>query len=408
MAIKKNCIVVGASHAAAQLAISLRQQGWEGTITVLSDEYYLPYHRPPLSKDYLSGEKDSSDILIRPPAAYEKARVRFGLGVRVETIDRPNKTVQLAGGESMSYDKLVLATGARVRKLAISGAELPGVYYLRSVSDVEQIKRYVGAGKKAVIIGGGYIGLETAAMLKKIGMDVTVLEAMDRVLQRVTTQEISEFYTRIHYEEGINIVTQAIAKSIEGEKKVEKVICADGQTHEADLVIVGIGVIPATELAESADLAVENGIKVNEFSQTSDPDIFAAGDCTNHYNPIYERHIRLESVQNAVDQASIAAGSICGKPKPYSSLPWFWSDQYDIKLQIAGLSQGFDKVVVRGDIANGRSFAAFYLREGKMLAVDAINKPQEFIWAKKLILAKTEMDVEALADESIHMKTLIS
>jgi len=407
MGIKQHCIVVGASHAAAQLAIRLRQQGWEGAITVLSDEYFLPYHRPPLSKDYLSGAKDLSDILIRPSAAYHKARVRFGLGMRVAGIDRPNKQILLDDGEFMSYDKLVLTTGAHVRKLPIPGADLPGVFYLRSISDVEQIKGYVGAGKKAVIIGGGYIGLETAAMLKKVGMDVTVLEAMDRVLQRVTTEEISAFYTRVHREEGIDIVTQSQAKSIEGGKKVEKVICADGQEFDADLVIVGIGVIPATELAESAGLEVENGIKVNEFAQTNDPDIFAAGDCTNHYNPIYERRIRLESVQNAVDQATVAAASLCGKPKPYHALPWFWSDQYNIKLQIAGLSEGFDKVVVRGDMVNSRSFAAFYMKGGKILAVDAINKPQEFMWGKKLILGKTKVDEAKLADESIHMKQLL-
>lgn len=407
MTTKKNCIVVGASHAAAQVAISLRQQGWEGAITLLSDEYVLPYHRPPLSKDYLSGAKSLNDILIRPASVYQAARVGFGLGMRVEEIDRHNKKIYLDDGQSLSYDKLVLTTGGHVRKLPIPGAQLPGVFYLRSIADAEKIKAYTGIGKKAVIIGGGYIGLETAAMLKTIGMDVTVMEAMGRVLQRVTTKEISAFYSKVHSDEGVNIATQATVKSIEGHKKVEKVVCADGQEYEADLVIIGIGVLPATGLAESAGLAVENGIKVNEFAQTSDPDIFAAGDCTNHFNPIYGRHIRLESVQNAVDQATIAAGSICGNTKPYNALPWFWSDQYDIKLQIAGLSEGFDKVVVRGDIANGRSFAAFYLRSGKILAVDAVNKPQEFIWGKKLILGKTKVDETMLADESIHIKKLL-
>ncbi len=289
MTSKRNCIVVGASHAAAQLVISLRRQGWDGTITVFGDEYFLPYHRPPLSKDYLSGAKDIDDILIRPPAVYHKARVRIGLGMRVEAIDRVNKKVQLDDGESISYEKLVLTTGSHVRKLPVPGVDLSGVFYLRSISDVEQIKGFIGAGKKAVIIGGGYIGLETAAMLKKVGMEVTVLEAMERVLQRVTTEEISNFYARVHREEGVDIVANAVAERIEGAKKVAKVVCADGQEFDADLVIVGIGIIPATELAENAGLDVDNGIKVNEFAQTSDPDILAAGDCTNHYNPIYER-----------------------------------------------------------------------------------------------------------------------
>lgn len=404
----QNCIIVGASHAAAQLVTSLRQQGWEGKITVMGNEYFLPYHRPPLSKAYLSGEKRIDDILIRPPAVYEKAGIRFALGVRVESVDPANHTVTLDDGESISYEKLVLTTGSHVRKLPVPGADLPGVFYLRSISDVEQIRGFVGQGKKAVIIGGGYIGLETAAVLKKLDMDVTILEAMDRVLQRVTTPEISEFYARVHTEEGINIVTNAMASSIEGEKSVQRVVCKDGQSFDADVVIIGIGITPATELAEGAGLEVDNGIVVNEFAQTSDPDIFAAGDCTFHYNPIYDRHIRLESVQNAVDQASVAAAMICGKPKAYNALPWFWSDQFDMKLQIAGLSEGHDKVVVRGDISSGRSFAAFYLKEGRVLAVDAVNKPQEFMMGKRLITGKVEVDQVRLADPDVPMKELLS
>ncbi len=405
---KQNCIIVGAGHAAAQLVTSLRQQGWEGAISVMGDEYFLPYHRPPLSKDYLSGRKSIDDILIRPPAVYEKARVRFGLGLRVEAINRTDKTVLLDDGESISYQKLVLTTGSHVRKLPVPGTDLPGVFYLRAIRDVEQIKGFIGHGKKAVIIGGGYIGLETAAVLKQLGMHVTVLEAMDRVLQRVTTEEISAFYTRVHMEEGIEIVTNAAVSSIEGGKNVQKAVCGDDQEFAADLIIIGIGISPATELAEAAGLDIDDGILVNEFARTSDPDILAAGDCTKHYNPIYDRHVRLESVQNAVDQATIAAGTICGKPKPYNALPWFWSDQFDIKLQIAGLSTGFDQVVVRGDMANGRSFAAFYLQEGRILAVDAINKPKEFMMGKQLITAKVEVDQAKLTDEAVPMKELLS
>ncbi len=402
-----NCVIVGASHAAAQLAVSLRQQGWEGAITVLGNEYSFPYHRPPLSKDYLSGQKKMHEILLRPPAAYQKAQIQLGLGMQVQSIDRSNRHVALDGGQTISYEKLVLTTGAHVRKLPIPGTDLPGVFYLRAVSDVDQIKSYVRAAKSAVIIGGGYIGLETAAILNKLGMKVTVLEAMDRVLQRVTSMEISSFFNRVHTEEGIRIVTQAVAKSIEGDNSVEKVVCSDGREYDADLVIIGIGVIPATELAEDAGLDVNNGITVNEFAQTSDPDILAAGDCTNHYSPIYDRYVRLESVQNATDQAKTAARTLCGKPLPYSSLPWFWSNQYDIKLQIAGLNEGFDKVVIRGDITTGRSFAAFYLLDGIVLAVDAINKPSEFMWGKKLITAKNEVDEAKLADESVPLKDLI-
>lgn len=404
---KSNCIIVGASHAAAQLAVSLRQQGWQDMITVIGNEHFLPYHRPPLSKDFLSGKKSADELLIRSPAVYEKINVRFGLGMRVEAIDPSDKTIVLDDGESLPYEKLVLTTGSRLRQLPVPGTKLPGVFYLRAIKDVNRIKAFAGQGKKAVIIGGGYIGLETAAVLRKLGMDVTVLEAMERVLQRVTTQEISAFYSRVHAEEGISIVTNASASSIDGEKKVEKVVCRDGQEFAADLVIIGIGVIPATELAEGAGLAVDDGIVVNEFAQTSDPNIFAAGDCTKHYNAIYKRHIRLESVQNAVDQATTAASTICGKHKPYSALPWFWSDQYDIALKIAGLSHGHDQVVVRGDMNTGRSFAAFYLKEGRVLAVDAVNRPKEFMTAKKLITERIEVNQGALANEDIPIKDLL-
>jgi 3-phenylpropionate/trans-cinnamate dioxygenase ferredoxin reductase subunit len=403
----KRCVIVGGGHAAAQLSVSLCQQGWDGSITVLSDELSLPYHRPPLSKDYLSGEKSLKEILIRPSAVYEKSNVQFNLGVRVESILRDEMNVQLIDGNKIPYDKLVLTTGSRVRKLTIPGSDLAGLCYLRSISDVNQIREFSGSGKKIVIIGGGYIGLEAAAALKKLGMKVTVLEAMDRVLQRITTQEISDFYTRVHNEEGVNIEVNAVAASIEGTGQVEKVICQDGRAFDADLIIAGIGIIPCDELAQQAGLDVDNGILVDQFSQTSDSKILAAGDCTVHYNPIYDRHIRLESVQNAVDQAKVAAATICGSPLVYKALPWFWSDQYDIKLQIAGLSQGYDQVVMRGDINTGRSFAAFYLKQGKLLAVDAINKPKEFMMGRRLIMRGNTVDPAKLADEQLPMKDLI-
>ncbi|MCK9503812.1 MAG: FAD-dependent oxidoreductase [Porticoccaceae bacterium] len=403
----QKCIIVGASHAAAQVAPTLRQQGWEGSITILGDEYFLPYHRPPLSKDFLSGAKSIDNLFIRQPAIYEKSRIRFALGVTVSAINRADKQVVLDDGEHLSYDKLVLTVGARVRKIDIPGCELPGVYYLRNINDVQQIKRYTGHDKKAVIIGGGYIGLETAASLRKLGMDVTVLEAMPRVLQRVTAPEISRFYTRVHSEEGVKIVTDTQVEAIQGDKNAEAVVCKNGDIYPADLIIVGVGVIPNTELAANAGLKVDNGIVVDEYARTSDPDILAAGDCTSHFNPIYGRQMRLESVQNALDQGIVAANTICGKEKPYSALPWFWSDQYDLKLQIAGLSQGYTDVVIRGDIETGRSFAAFYLKDSKILAVDAVNSPQEFMLSKKLITDKADIDPTRLGDSSIPLKNLI-
>ena len=408
MAAKSRCIIIGASHAAAQLAPTLRQQGWTGSISMICNEYALPYHRPPLSKDFLAGTKTAEQILIRPAAVYKKCDVGITMGVTVAAIDRSNKQIMLEDGLALDYDKLVLTTGARVRKIDIPGVDLNGVFYLRDLNDAQQIKMSTGANKRAVIIGGGYIGLETASALRNIGMQVTVLEAMPRILQRVTAPEVAAFYSRIHKEEGVEIVAGVKAVSISGDKQVESVQCHDGTEYEADIVIIGVGVIPNTELAEQAGLKIDNGIVVDEYARTSDEDILAAGDCTSHYNPIYQRHLRLESVQNALDQASVAASTISGNLKAYSALPWFWSDQYDLKLQIAGLSQGYTDVVVRGDIGDSRSFAAFYMREGKLLAVDAVNRPQEFMFGKKLIMQGNQLDPGQLADESLSLKTLLA
>jgi len=404
----QSCVIIGASHAAASFVTGLRQDGWQGKIQVIGDEPYIPYHRPPLSKALLAGEKKLDEIYIRPEAVYKKADVEFILGVRAEEIDTDSRKVTLADGKSVSYDKLALTVGSRVRKVSLPGDDLDGIYYLRDYSDVEKIRPFISQGGNAVIVGGGYIGLEAAAVLKKSGMNVTILEMMDRVLERVTVPEISEFFTRVHTEEGVHIHCGVAATSFEGSGKVERVVCKDGSTHAADLVIIGIGIIPNVELAQAGGLKVENGIVVDEYSRTSNPDIVAAGDCTWHYNAIYDRWIRLESVQNASDQARIAASTVAGKDKPYHALPWFWSDQYDLKLQIAGLSQGHDEVIIRGDRAGSRSFAAFYLKNGIVIAADAVNKPAEFMMSKRLIMDKTEVDRDKLADQTINIRELAS
>ncbi|WP_295872857.1 FAD-dependent oxidoreductase [uncultured Zhongshania sp.] len=404
----EHCIIIGASHAAAQLVSSLRQEGWEGKISLIGDEPNLPYHRPPLSKAFFVGEKTEDELLIRAADFYDKNNVDLLLGSRVTKIDRDAKKITLEDGAEISYTKLALTTGARVRKIPFTGCELAGVFYMRDLNDVKQTHKFTGPGKSAVIIGGGYIGLETAASLRKIGMNVIVIEAMERVLQRVTAPEVSAFYTRVHTEEGVDIRTQAGVDAIVGEKHVTGVRLADGTTVPADLVIIGVGVIPNIELAEEAGLTIDNGIAVNEFATTNDPDIVAAGDCTNHYNPIYDRKLRLESVQNATDQAKIAAKSICGKPEAYNALPWFWSDQYDLKLQIAGLSQGFDQVIIRGNSEQGRSFAAFYFSEGRFIAVDAINRPKEFMMSKRALTSGQTADPLKLADETIEIKDVFN
>jgi 3-phenylpropionate/trans-cinnamate dioxygenase ferredoxin reductase subunit len=399
-----HCVIIGASHAAAQLAHSLRTAGWEGKISIIGDEPQAPYHRPPLSKAYLMGDKTKDELLIRPHNFYAKQDIDLVLGSRVTRIDRKNKVVELHDGASIPYTKLALTTGARVRKIPLPGCEKDGVFYLRDMNDIDQIQHFTGPGKSAVIIGGGYIGLETAAALRKLEMNVTVLEALPRVLQRVTAPEISAFYQRVHTEEGVKIITEAQVESIQGEAVVSGVKFADGTVIDADMVIIGVGVIPNTELAEEAGLEIDNGIVVDEYARTNDPDIVAAGDVTMHYNPIYDCKLRLESVQNATDQAKTAANTLCEKLEPYKALPWFWSDQYDLKLQIAGLSRGFDNVVIRGSTETGRSFAAFYFTGDKLLAVDAVNSPKEFMTVKRALTAGKNATPEQIADSSKDLK----
>lgn len=401
------CIIIGASHAAAQLTASLRQEGWNGEILVISDEPHLPYHRPPLSKAFLAGDKSIEDLTIRPQSFYDKNDICFRCA-RVVSIKRLEQSIELDNGEEIKYDKLVLCTGSRVRKITLPGCQLKGVHYLRDISDVQGIQKDLCKAKHAVIIGGGYIGLETASAMRKLGLAVTVLEMAPRILQRVTAPELSDFYARIHAEEGVDIRTNVSVSHMTGDSQVEKVICHDGTEFIADLVVVGIGILPNTELADEAGITVNNGILVDRYCCTNDPNIYAAGDCTIHYNKIYDRDIRLESVPNASEQAKIVASSICGGMKEYASLPWFWSDQFDLKLQIAGLSEGYDQVLIRGDSTSGRSFAAFYLKHGKLISADCVNRPQEFMFSKRAISQHLEIKPELLVDESIAVKDLLN
>ncbi len=403
----KTCIIIGASHSGAQMIQCLRQEGWTDDIIVIGEEPHLPYHRPPLSKAFLLNERTAEQLFIRPAAAYEKAKAEFKLGNAVTAIDRDNKTVTLSNGENLSYDKLAICTGARVRKITTPGSDLNGIHYLRTIDDVKGIQEQVAANKKAVIVGGGYIGLEVAAALKKLGMDVTVLEMTNRVLERVTSEETSAFFTRAHQEEGVKIVTNVQVTEFCGNGHIQSVKCADGSEIEADLVVVGIGIIPNVEIAQEAGIEVDNGIVTDQCGQTNDPDIVSSGDCANHPNELYQTRVRLESIHNTLDQTKAAAASICGNQKPFVSLPWFWSDQYDIKLQIAGLNTGYDQTVVRGDIENERSFAVFYLKDGVVISADCVRRPKEFMIAKQLIAKKAKITADVLADESLEPKQIL-
>ena len=342
---------------------------------------------------------------MKPESFYDDPAITLQLDTPIVAIDRDKKCLQVENREDIGYDKLVIATGSRVRRLPIEGAELKGVHYLRSIADVDGIREGMDAGKKVVIIGAGYIGLEVAAVAQQAGLGVTVIEMADRVMSRVVSPEISDFYQIEHTDRGVRFRLSTGVSSLNGKKRIKSVTTSEGEDIPADLVVIGVGIQPNTELATNAALDVDNGIVVDDHCRTSDPNIFAVGDCTSHPNAIYDRRLRLESVHNAVEQAKTAAANICGQDVTYAQVPWFWSDQYDLKLQIAGLSDGYDDVVIRGNPAE-RSFSCLYLRDGRLIAVDAINAPRDFVQSKQLIADRAEIEKEKLADPATPLKDM--
>ena len=353
-------VIVGASHAGVSLALQLRKEGWQGGIQLVGAEHHLPYHRPPLTKDFLAGNKEAGQIQLRPEKVYTDNDIELRLGCHVAELDTQNKLLKLESDEGLAYLRLALCVGARERKLPF-GNELSGLHYVRSLDNVAALQQSLPEQGNVVIIGGGYIGLEAAAVLRQAGHQVTVLEMADRILQRVTCVEMSEYMTSLHEANGVRIVTGTEVSDIVGKSRVETVRTESGQQYPADVVIVGIGVIPNSELAQSAGITVDDGIVVDQYTRTSAKDVFAAGDCTRYPSTVYQRSIRLESVQNANDQARAAAANMAGKQQAYDALPWFWSDQYQVKLQMAGLSEGYDQVVSRGkpELTNDEGFALF-------------------------------------------------
>jgi 3-phenylpropionate/trans-cinnamate dioxygenase ferredoxin reductase component len=400
-----DAVIVGAGQAGAQAAASLRQEGFEGSILLLGEEIWPPYQRPPLSKKFLSGELDEERLYLRPEAFYAQSGIETRWGARAVSLDRAAKTVTLADGGTVAYGRLILSTGTRVRKLPVPGADLPGVHYLRGIDDVRALRADFRPGARLVIAGAGYIGLEVAAVAVKAGLDVTVAEMAPRCLARVTSPVMSAFFHDVHTAAGVKLRYNAGLEAIDGAARVERVT-AGGETLPADAVLIGAGVLPNVELAQEAGLAVDNGIVVDEHGASSDAAIYAAGDCTNHPNALLGRRLRLESVQNAIDQAKAVAAAIAGKPKPYAEVPWFWSDQYDLKLQMAGLSAAGDTVILRGDPAS-RKFAAFYLHDGKLAAVDAVNAAPEYMTGRMMIAKGLAPDPARLADPSVPMKALM-
>lgn len=397
-------VIIGCGQAGGQAAASLRQEKYDGPITMIGQEPYIPYQRPPLSKQYLSGEQEKEKLSLRQESFYSEKEINLKLETSVLSLDPHKKELQLENDETVTYDKLLVATGGRPRKLEVDGHTLKGIHYLRNIDDVDAIKTQMNTSQNLVIVGGGYIGLEVASVAIKRGLTVSVLEMESRILERVTTEEMSAFYHQLHTDEGVNILTSTQAKAFKGSETVESVVCGD---HEipADLVIVGIGILPNTEMAEAAGLETNNGLVVDEHCRTSNEHIFAAGDCTNHPNPILNRRLRLESVPNAMEQGRVAASNMLGGSKSYASMPWFWSDQYEHKLQMVGFSKDSDQSIVRGDMES-KSFTVFYLKDDSIIAADSVNNPKEFMASKQLVGKKAS--IEALADTSIDLKTLIN
>lgn len=403
----KICVVIGASHAGVNFAFSLRREGWEGEIILFDSDPEVPYHRPPLSKAYLSADDNSQLDLLFPEQNYKSEKIKLSLGKLVVSINKESQSILLSDGSEQAYDKLVIATGARPFIPPIKGIEMANnLFPMRTFADTVNIQNAIRTSekKRVVIIGGGYIGLETAASLKKTGAEVVVLERENRVLERVTAPEMSEFFNNLHQENGVELLRNKNVISIETSEGINTVICDDNTNYIADVIVVGVGIKVNAELAVKAGLEIENGIKVDETAKTSDENIYAIGDCTYHFNPHYNRFIRLESVQNAVDQAKVAASAICGNEVTYDAIPWFWSDQYNVKLQMVGLSQGYNEVIKRIEVDNEKCQSVWYFKDNELLAVDAVNNGKAYVLGTRFIKANQQLDKTKLKDVSIPIK----
>jgi 3-phenylpropionate/trans-cinnamate dioxygenase ferredoxin reductase subunit len=400
-------VILGAGQAGLQMAESLRSEKFDGPITLIGAEPGLPYHRPPLSKGVLLGDTSPQQIEIRSAEVLARKAITLRSGVTATAIDRAARTVSLSDGTTLPYRGLGLATGSRPRPLSIPGADLDGVMVLRTLADTLALSSRLDTARKAAIVGGGFIGLETAAALRKRGIAVTVLEAADRLLARVSPPHMAAFFASLHESNGVTVRCAAQAAEILGtDGRVTAIATTDGTLIEADLVVVGIGILPNDDLAKAAGLACEGGIVVDSCARTDDPLIVAAGDCTARRDAETGRLIRLESVQNAVEQAKAAAAALMGHEKPFTATPWFWSDQYDVKLQMAGSSAGHDRMVLRGSVGD-RHFSAFYYLGERLIGVDCINRPQDHLAARKLLDRAITVTPTQAEDEGFDLQALL-
>lgn len=400
--------IVGAGQAAAQAVDALWRRGYRGAIVLFGEEPHLPYQRPPLSKKYLAGELERTRLLIRPESYYTERGVQLRLGCRIREIDRRTQRISAEDGSTSPYDALLIATGSRSRFVSVPDAQLFGVHYLRTVGDADRLRQWFEPGHRVVVIGGGYIGLEAAATAVECGLSVTVIEMADRVMKRVVCAELSRFYEAQHARHGVRILCSTRVGAINGDAAghVRSVTFDDGTEHLADVVLIGVGVAAEDSLAAEAGLECADGIVVDAACRTSDPHIFAAGDCTSHVSQRYGRRVRLESVENAFEQGTTAALGMLGEPIVHDKVPWFWSDQYDLKLIIVGLSAGHDATIVRGD-PSSRGFSVCYLRDRELIAIDTVNAPKDQMAARRLVAARVEPDLRKLADPTCPLKECV-
>ena len=402
----EHLVIVGAGQSAIQCITSLRKEDYPGLITLVGEEEHLPYQRPPLSKGFLDDTVSNERLYFKKLEFFVENKVQLKLGTKAEEIDIENNNIHLSDNTKLSFDKLVFATGSSVRKLDFPGKDLNSIHYLRGLDDALSIKKDLQTRQNIVVVGAGYIGLEVAAIAAKQNKSVTVIEMADRVMNRTVDPQISDYYLNLHQKNGVTFKFNTSLKEIVGASNPEKVICSDGAEVKADMVIIGAGIMPNVELAENAGLSCDNGIIVNEFGKTDHANIYACGDCTNHPNKLLNKKIRLESVHNAMEQSKTVASSIINKSIEYNQIPWFWSDQYDHKLQIVGLSGEHDKVIVRGDMSEAK-FMLFYTKDEKLIAVDAVNNSKEFLICKKLVANKVTIKPDEISNPDTNLNDLI-
>ena len=402
----EDLVIIGAGQSAIQCINSLKKEGYAGSITMIGEEEHLPYQRPPLSKGFLEDSVNKERLYFKKLDFFTENKIQLKLGTSANKVDLENKLVFLSDDTNLSFDKLVFATGSRVRKLDFPGSNLSSIHYLRGLDDAESIKNDLERSKEVVVIGAGYIGLEVAAIAAKKNVTVSVIEMADRVMNRTVDPQISDYYLKLHQNNGVKFIFNNSLKEIKGSKKVESVLCSDGSEIKADMVIIGAGIIPNVELADQAGVFCDNGILVDEFGQTNYKNVYACGDCTSHPNKLLNKQLRLESVHNAMEQSKTVAFSALAKPLEYNQVPWFWSDQYDHKLQIVGLSGEHDNVIMRGNTKD-QKFMLFYTKDNQLIAVNAVNNPKEFLICRKLVANKVKIKSEMISDINTNLNDLI-